>query len=101
MEHHTTIRGRFGSLLVPSLLSAVLAVALWETLSAVPRRVEAQISPKTSPLDAVKDRRDVLRELQKTNRKLDALTEFLRSGKMRVVAEVELKQPPPSPRAQP
>ena len=100
MTNETTSRARWYSVLVPSLISAVLAVALWEALPrlAVPAQAQ-QLNPKNSPLNAIRDRRDVILEVQETNKKLDTLIGLLKSGKMRVVAEVELKQPV-SPRPQ-
>jgi hypothetical protein len=73
----------------------VLAVALWEALPRLTSPAQAQptITPKNSPLNAIKDRRDVIEEIAKTNQKLDALLSLLKSGKLRVVAEVDLKQP--------
>ncbi|MBN1943666.1 MAG: hypothetical protein JW849_10280 [Phycisphaerae bacterium] len=98
MTNNTTTPGRWRTVMIPSLISAVLAVALWEALPQILSPAQAQITPKNSPLNAIKDRRDVIVEIQDTNKKLDALMALLKSGKMRVIAEVELKQPAPTPR---
>lgn len=99
MANETTSRVRWYTVLVPSLISAVLAVALWEAIPHFTTPAQAQqLNPKNSPLNAVRDRRDVIVEVQETNKKLDVLTALLKSGKMRVIAEVELKQPAPTPR---
>ena len=102
MTHETTTRLRWYSVLVPSLISAVLAVALWEAIPRLAGSAQAQaLNPKNSPLNAIRDRRDVILEVQDTNKKLDALIALLKSGKVRVIAEVELSQPvrtAPAPR---
>lgn len=96
MTNETTFRPRWYSVLVPSLISAVLAVAVWELLPRCTAPAQAQqLNAKNSPLNAIRDRRDVIVEIQETNKKLDAMMALLKSGKMRVVAEVELKQPVP------
>lgn len=95
MTSETTTRLRWGRVLIPSLLSAVLAVALWECLPRFtsPAQAQTQITPKNSPLNAIRDRRDVVLEIRDTNKRLDALIALVKSGKVRVIAEVELKQP--------
>lgn len=77
-----------------AVISAVLAVALWEGLSRLPSRAEAQLTPRNSPLNAIKDRREIVQEIQQTNKKLDSLLSLFKSGKVRVIAEVEIKRPP-------
>ena len=96
MTDNNTIR-RYSPVFV-AVLSAAMTVVVWEGISRLPSRAEAQITPKNSPLDAIKDRREIVTEIAKTNQKLDALLSLLKSGKLRVIAEVEIKQPPNPPR---
>lgn len=100
MTSEKTSRMRRRWVWVPSLVSAVLAVALWEAIPHVLSTARAQtaINPKNSPLNAIKDRRDVIGEVAKTNQKLDAILALLKSGKLRVIAEIDLKQPVPAAR---
>ncbi|MBN1554561.1 MAG: hypothetical protein JXA11_07430 [Phycisphaerae bacterium] len=99
MANDTTTRRQWRTVLIPSLISAVLAVGLWEALPRLTSRAQAQpgITPKNSPLNAIKDRRDVVSEIAVTNKKLDTLMALLKSGQVRVIAEVEIKKPPAAP----
>ena len=75
-----------GTLILTIVISAIVAVGIWESIRSPNLAFGAPRYKKPDPLDAGVQRQNLLAEQKTTNAKLGEIITILKSGKMQVIA---------------